>query len=425
MNPGRLFLASCLALVTTSMVFSIRGDILDALGADFKLNKEQIGLILSPAFWGFTVSILIGGSLVDFFGMRRLLALSSWGYIVAVAAILFAPRPSTPVAPFYSDPGFLILYGGMLALGLSQGLVEGVINPLCATLYPNDKTHKMNVLHAWWPGGLICGGLMAFAITKLMGLDAPGVSAGLLTLGWQVKLGTIIVPALGYLMLIRGQHFPATERVSAGVSTSEMLRESMRPMFLLLWVCMWMTAATELAPDQWVGSLITQLTGMQGILILVYTAGLMFVLRFFGGPMAHKFSPFGLLSLSAILAAAGLFLLGGVKTPTDAFLAATLFGIGKTYFWPTMLGVTSELFPRGGALLLAIMGGTGNLAVAFVLPVMGGWYDTAGAAAAFRYVGVLPLILIGVFAGLFLYFRSRGGYRAEELHAVQAAAAAD
>ena len=161
-----------------------------------------------------------------------------------------------------------------------------------------------------------------------------------------MKLCTILIPAAGYLVLIRGQHFPATERVSAGVSTSEMLRESMRPMFLLLWVCMWMTAATELAPDQWVGSLITQLTGMQGILILVYTAGLMFVLRFFGGPMAHKFSPFGLLSLSAILAAAGLFLLGGVKTPTDAFLAATLFGIGKTYFWPTMLGVTSELFPR-------------------------------------------------------------------------------
>ncbi|MFN7934922.1 MAG: MFS transporter [Bryobacteraceae bacterium] len=425
MNPGRLFLASCMALVTTSMVFSIRGDILDALGADFKLNKEQIGFILSPAFWGFTVSILIGGSLVDFFGMRRLLAISAWGYIAAVAAIVLAPRPSAPVATFYTDPGFLILYGGMLTLGLSQGLVEGVINPLCATLYPHDKTHKMNVLHAWWPGGLICGGLAAFALTKLMGLDAPGAGAALQTLGWQVKLATILIPAAGYLVLIRGQHFPATERVSAGVSTSEMLRESMRPLFLLLWVCMWMTAATELAPDQWVGSLITQLTGMQGILILVYTAGLMFVLRFFGGPMAHKFSPFGLLSLSAILAAAGLFLLGGVKTPTDAFLAATLFGIGKTYFWPTMLGVTSELFPRGGALLLAIMGGTGNLAVAFVLPVMGGWYDTAGAAAAFRYVGVLPVILIFVFAGLFLFFRSRGGYRAEELNAMQSAAAAD
>ncbi|MBL8227404.1 MAG: MFS transporter [Bryobacterales bacterium] len=415
MHPGRLFFASCLALVTTSMVFSIRGDILDALGADFQLTKQQIGLVLSPAFWGFTVSILIGGSLVDYFGMRRLLAVSSWGYLIGIVGILFAPRPSAPVAAYYSDPGFLILFGGMLLLGLSQGLVEGVINPLCATLYPNDKTHKMNVLHAWWPGGLIIGGLLAYAITKIMGLDAPSVSPALRTLGWQVKLATILIPAAAYLYLIRVETFPATERVAAGVSNRDMIAEAFRPMFVLLWVCMWMTAATELGTDQWVGSLITQLIGMQGILILVYTAGLMFVLRFFGGPMAHKFSPFGLLTLSAILAAAGLYLLAEAQTAAAAFFAATLFGIGKTYFWPTMLGITSELFPRGGALLLAIMGGTGNLAVAFVLPVMGSWYETSGAAAAFRYVSLLPALLTVIFAGLFLFYRSSGGYRAISL----------
>jgi len=405
------------------MVFSIRGDILDALSADFHLNKQQTGLILSPAFWGFTISILIGGSLVDFFGMRRLLAISGWGYILATAAILLAPRPAAPVEAFYTDPGFLVLYAGMLALGLSQGLVEGVINPLCATLYPNDKTHRMNVLHAWWPGGLIVGSLLAFLITKLMGLDAAGVSASLLTLGWQVKLATIIVPAIVYLVLIRGQQFPATERVAAGVSNRDMLSEALRPMFLLLWLCMWMTAATELGPDQWVSSLITQLTGMQGVLILGYTAALMFVLRFFGGAMAHRFSPFGLLTISSVLAAMGLFALGAVTTPVEAFLAATVFGVGKTYFWPTMLGITSELFPRGGALLLAIMGGTGNLAVAFVLPVMGGWYDSAGAAAAFRYVGIMPIAFTAIFGGLFFYFRSAGGYRAVKLPEAKGASA--
>jgi MFS family permease len=423
MHPGRLFFASCLALVTTSMVFSIRGDILDALGADFQLTKQQIGLVLSPAFWGFTVSILIGGSLVDYFGMRRLLAVSGWGYVVGIGAILLAPRPAAPAAPYYSDPGFLILFGGMLVLGLSQGLVEGVINPLCATLYPNDKTHKMNVLHAWWPGGLIIGGLLAYAITKLMGLDAATVTPELRTLGWQVKLGTILAPAAAYLLLIRKEVFPATERVAAGVSNREMFGEAFRPMFMLLWICMWMTAATELGTDQWVGSLITQLIGMQGILILVYTAGLMFVLRFFGGPMAHQFSPFGLLTLSAILSACGLYLLAQAQTAGAAFLAATLFGVGKTYFWPTMLGITSELFPRGGALLLAIMGGTGNLAVAFVLPVMGSWYESAGAAAAFRYVSVLPMVLTMIFAGLFLYYRASGGYRAIALE--RSAAEAD
>lgn len=419
MNRGRLFAASCMALVTTSMVFSIRGDILDALGADFHLTKQETGVLLSPAFWGFTLSILIGGSLVDFFGMRRLLMLSGWGYIVAILAILFAPTPAGPVQPYYSDPGFVLLYAAMLTLGLSQGLVEGVINPLCSTLFPHEKTHRMNVLHAWWPGGLIIGGLIAVGVTQMMGLGAVGISAAQATLGWQIKLGTVLLAAVAYLFMIRGQQFPPTERVAAGVSAGEMIREVTRPMFLLLWCCMWMTAATELGPDQWVGSLITNLTGMQGVLILVYTAGIMFVLRFFGGPLAHRFSPMGLMTICAILSAIGLYGLSGATTPPEAFAAATLFGVGKTFFWPVMLGVTAELFPKGGALLLAIMGGTGNLAVAFILPIMGGWYDTAGAGAAFLYVAVLPAILTLVFGALYFYYKSQGGHRAVRLETVE------
>ncbi|MEZ5404270.1 MAG: MFS transporter [Bryobacteraceae bacterium] len=410
MNPRKLFIASCIALVTTSMVFSIRGDILDALGADFHLTKEQTGLILSPAFWGFTLSIIIGGSLVDFFGMRRLLLLSAAGYVVAVLGILFAPRPSGPIQ--YGDAGFVMLYGCMLTLGLSQGLVEGVINPLVATMYPEDKTHRMNLLHAWWPGGLIIGGLASYALTKIMGLDLPGVAASLTTLGWQVKLGLILIPAVIYALMVRNERFPATERVAAGVSNSEMTRELFRPLFILWWLCMWMTAGTELGPDQWVGSVMSKLANMQGILILVYTAGIMFLLRFFGGGIAHKMSPMALLTVSAILSGLGLFGLSNVSTITQAFLWATVFGVGKTFFWPFMLGVTSEQFPKGGPLALAVMGGTGNLAVAFILPVMGGWYDTHGAAAAFRYVAILPVILTFIFAALFFYYRSRGGYKA-------------
>ena len=396
------------------MVFSIRGDILDALGADFNLNKEQTGQVLSPAFWGFTISIVLGGSLVDFFGMRRLLFLSGFGYIGAVLAIILAPTPDGPVSGLFQHTGVIVLYLSMLTLGLSQGLVEGVINPLCSTLYPHEKTRRMNLLHAWWPGGLIIGGLLAFAITKVMGLDGD-VSAGTATFGWQLKLSTILVTALAYLAMVKGQEFPATERVTAGVSNSEMLREVFRPMFLLLWACMWMTASTELAPDQWVASLITNLTGMQGILLLVYTAGIMFALRFFGGGMANRFSPFSVLTVSSILSAIGLYQLGAATTTADAFVAATIFGVGKTYFWPVMLGLTAELFPKGGALALAIMGGTGNLAIAFILPVIGRWYDTEGAAAAFQYVGRLPIVLTFVFAGLYFYFRARGGYRAVKL----------
>jgi MFS family permease len=178
---------------------------------------------------------------------------------------------------------------------------------------------------------------------------------------------------------------------------------------------MWLTAATEVGPDQWVGSLITRMAGMQGILILVYTAGIMFLLRTFAGPVTRRLSPPAILLFSAVVSSLGLLALSGVRSPTGAFAAATVFGLGKAYFWPVMLGVTAERFPKGGALLLAIMGGAGNLSIAFILPVMGGWYDADGAAAAFRYVAVLPAALVAVFGALWWGFRRQGGYRAVKL----------
>jgi MFS family permease len=297
--------------------------------------------------------------------------------------------------------------------------VEAVINPLIATIHSNDKTAKLNALHAWWPGGLVVGALIAFVLTKALGLDVPGITAAAATHGWQIKLAVVIVPAVLFGLMILGQKFPATERVAAGVSTGEMFGELFRPMFLLWFACMWLTAATELGPDQWVSSVMSDIAHMQGVLILAYTAGIMFVLRFFAGPLAHKLSPMGLLTGCSILSAIGLFALSSATTPALAFVAATIFGVGKSYFWPTMLGVTSERFPRGGPLLMAIVGGAGMLSVAFILPIMGGWYDAHGAAAAFRYVAVLPIVLTFVFGGLFLYYRARGGYKAIAISAGQ------
>jgi MFS family permease len=413
MNTRRLFVASCLSLLTTSMMFSIRGDIADALTVDFHLTKEQMGAILSPAFWGFTLSIIIGGSLVDWLGMRNLMLGSSVGYIVSILVILFAPRPAGPVGSLFGDTGTFILYAGMLVIGLSQGLVEAVINPLIATMYAKDKTNKFNILHAWWPGGLVLGSLIAVAITKGMGLE--GATGELLTRGWQVKLGVVIIPSAIFGLMILGQKFPPTERVAAGVPTGTMFGEMLRPMFILLFVCMWLTAATELGPDQWMPSVMTEIAGIPGALFLAYTGTIMFVLRFFAGPLVHRLSPLGLLAACAALSAVGLFALSNANNALLAFAAATVFGVGKTYFWPTMLGVTSELFPRGGPVLLAIIGGAGMLSVSFILPLMGRWYDQAGAAAAFRNTAVLPVILVAVFGALWLYYRSRGGYKAEVL----------
>jgi len=400
MKTSRLFVASCISLVTTSMVFAIRGDIEPAMSAAFQLSAQQMGLIWSPAFWAFTIAIFVSGALVDVVGMRALHILSAIGYLLGVALVVVAPYPGAPVASIFDTTGTTMLYAGFFTMGLSQGLVEGVINPLVATLYSKEKTRKLNMLHAWWPAGMIIGGLLAYALT--------GFGAS-----WQIKLSLILIPAATYLIMALTQPYPKTERVASNISTGEMWREAGRPIFLLLFVCMWMTAAVELGPDQWFPSVMGALTGIQGILFLVYTAGLMFVLRTYFAGIAHA-SPIRTLVVCSVLVAVGLYWLGSLQpgaSPIIAFAAATIFGIGKTYFWPTMLGVTAEQFPRGGALLLSLMGGAGMLSVAVVLPIMGARIDSLGAGAALQLVAGLGMVLAVIFGGLFVYFRARGGYQ--------------
>jgi hypothetical protein len=183
---------------------------------------------------------------------------------------------------------------------------------------------------------------------------------------------------------------------------------------------MWMTAATEMGPDQWfprvMGALVPQLSpeAGSGVLFLVYTAGLMFVIRMWGSAVSHK-SPLGTLMVSSALAGLGLYWLGSLDTSTSAVVAltaATIFGIGKTFLWPTMIGVTSELFPRGGPLLLSLMGGAGMLSVGLVLPVMGAMMDKYDPGSALRMVAALGAVLTVIFGGLWLRFRATGGYRA-------------
>ncbi|MCH7654649.1 MAG: MFS transporter [Chloroflexi bacterium] len=405
-NRTTLFVASCISLLTTSMIFTIRGDILGDLETAFHLTHEQMGQILSPAFWGFTISIFICGFLNDLIGMKSLHALSSVGFIGGVGLVLIAPEPEVAqVSSIFATTGTVMLFSGFLLMGLSQGVVEGVINPLIATMYSDKKAHKLNVLHAWWPGGLIIGGVIALLLTKAQ-------------VSWQLKLGTIMVPAVVYLGIVLTQKYPKTERVTSGVSTPEMVSQIFRPLFLILFVCMWATAAAELGPDQWFPSIMGDLTNIAGINFLIYTAGLMFVLRLFAGPITHFIKPPMLLLICAVLASIGLYWLGSLKPGTSvfmAFAAATVFGVGKTFFWPTMLAITSEQFPKGGSLAMCVMGGAGMLSIAFILPMMGQRFDSLGAGAALQSVAILPAVLIVVFGGLVFYYKAKGGYTVKSL----------
>ncbi|MFL6275799.1 MAG: MFS transporter [Blastocatellia bacterium] len=389
----RLFVASCIALVATAVTFSIRGDILGDLGTTFSLSNEQLGKAAGAWAYGFTLSIVIGGQLVDLLGMRRIVGLAFLMHVAGVALTIFAN-------------GFWMLFAGTLAIGLGNGLVEAFINPLTATIYADRKTEKLNLLHVWFPGGIVIGGLAAYALAKMH-------------MNWQVKMAFILLPTIAYGLLFLGQKFPPTERVQQGVSTAGMYRAILRPLFLILLFCMILTASTELATNQWLAYILSSTAGMAagGILVLVWINGLMAVGRMFAGPIVHRISPIGLLIGSATISAIGLVGLSMANSPATAITAATIFAIGICYFWPTMLGVTSERFPEGGALALAIIGGTGTLSVAIFTWIMGGLYDNAGPRMALRYMAILPIILIVIFTGIWLHDKARGGYKVVRLAA--------
>jgi MFS family permease len=388
-GQSRLFLASCLSLVVTAMIFVIRGDIIPEVEKVYGLNHEQSALISTMAFFGFAASILIASPMLDALGMRNLLFLALALHIVGILAFITAPN-------------YTMLWLSMLLAGFGNGLVEAVINPLAATTYPDEKVHKLNVLHSWWPGGLIIGGLIAYLMT-------------LMSLSWQVKMGIIIIPTLVYGWLIFGQEFPKTERAAAGISTAEMFKTATNPAFLLLFFVMMLTASIELGPGQLLESVLRNTAKMSGTMVFVYGSALMFVLRYFAGPIAHKLSPIGMMCVSCLLAGIGLFMLAGVTSPAPAYVAATIFYVGVCFMWPTMLGITSERFPQGGAFTMGLMGFAGQFALGVIILKMGAVFDQWGATEVFKFVSKLAIIPLIVFAAWWLKDRAAGGYKAVKL----------
>jgi MFS family permease len=422
------------ALAATAACFSLRGDVMPAWARHFAITQEEVGAVGSAAFLGFALSVGIGSPLCDVLGMRRLLVLAFSGHAAGTLLTILAPN-------------YPVLLGASFVIGLANGLTEAVINPLIATLYPDRKTHKLNVLHAWWPGGLILAGLAGYGLSKLLGLETADAAAA--AFGWKLKMALILLPTALYGGLLLGTTFPSTERVASGVPAREMLRECVRPEFLVWFLCMWLTAATELGPAQWVPSVLTRTARTPGILVFVYVNVLVFAMRSFAGRLVHGRSPVAVLWFSALLSALGLLALGHATGPASAYAAATVWGVGVCFFWPTMLGITSEQFPKGGALLLGLMGTAGNLAIFFVMPLLGGIWDhyteralpagerlrslleragsdpqaaerlesarAAGAAMPFRWAAILPAVLLVLFGLIWLRDRARGGYRAVRL----------
>ena len=352
-STGKIFWASFLTLIAAGMGFAVRSDVLSEWGSLFGFTQTELGEITGFGLAGMAFTIIGFSLFADRIGYKSIL-IGAFVLHVGSAGLTLA---ATPV--FNSsgkDATYYLLATAMTMFSLANGMCEAAINPLVATLYPRQKTHYLNILHAGWPGGLILGGLLAYCFVGDKGVITK--------LPWEVPMSFFLIPTLWYGFIVLKEKFPHSEARAAGIKFGEMLAEFAAPVLLFLLVLHALVGYVELGTDSWIANIMGGYI-TSGVLLLVYTAGLMFVLRFFAGPIVERINPLGLLFVSAVLGCIGLYMMGymlGTAASVGMILvAATIYGVGKTFLWPTMLGVVGERFPKGGALAMGAMGGIGML----------------------------------------------------------------
>lgn len=416
-KPSKALFWGCfIALITTGFAFVGRLELLGVWGEEFNLDKQQLGILAGIGIWPFAVSIILFSLFIDKVGYKAAMVFAFGSHLVwatlGVAAYFISKGGNTGLA-------YNLLVVGSLIAALGNGSVEAFINPVVATIFSRDKTKWLNILHAAWPGGLVLMGIIVIVLDKALE-NAP----------WAINVGIIAVPTLIYGAILFKQKFPVSERVSSGVSYRDMLGEfgafgalvagtlvglqiaifsreagiapdlthkaswiigivvgvvsalamgiytksAGRGLMAVLVIIMMPLAITEIGTDGWITAAMAsfaQQNGFPPVAVLIYTSLIMLVLRFFAGPIIHALTPLGLLIVSAVLAIIGLVWLSTAQAAV-LIVAATLYGLGKTFFWPTMLGIVSEQTPKGGALTLNAISGIGMLACGAIgFPLLG------------------------------------------------------
>ncbi len=340
----RIFLASFMTLIAAGVGFAVRGGILREWGNQFGFTQLELGAITGGGLVGFGLIILAASLITDHVGYKALLVLAFVLHVLSAVVTLAATPTFNALG---QEATYWCLYVGMFMFAVANGLCEAVINPLTATLYPKQKTHYLNILHAGWPAGLVLGGLLGQLIVGRV--------------RWEVPMALFLVPVILYGVMILGVRFPISEARAAGVGYGQMIRELASPILLFLLLLHAGVGYVELGTDSWITNITNSILTGQGFLLFVYASSIMFVLRFFAGPIVERINPLGLLFCSAVVASVGLFMLGSVESAALVWMAVTVYGLGKTFFWPTMLGVVGERFPRGGAVTMGAIGGVGML----------------------------------------------------------------
>lgn len=464
-NAYRLLWAGFMAILAAGVGFAIRGGILDNWGAEYGFTAGELGVISGTGFTGFCFGIVIGGIIADRIGYGKLVIAAFLLHVLS-ALVTFGA-----VSGMAKELAYNFLFGGTFLFAIANGTLEAVANPLVATIFPHNRTHYLNILHASWPAGLVLGGAAGWLLDDQYQLD------------WRYQFALFLLPTLIYGVMFLGQKMPKSEASERGLSLGDMFRDvgllgglvvcyllslffstTLEPViknvvsgesasqisswigygigtllligigvltrfslgsFLLfvLFVAHALVGAVELGTDNWIQNITGNiLSSSEGKILFVFTSLIMFSLRFCADFIEKRLglSPVGILLTCAILACVGLLLTSQVETFVMALLALTVYGIGKTFFWPTMLAVASDRFPRTGAIAISIMGGIGMMSAGLIgSPGLGYFKDRFASAALTQAAPQLAGDYLAEKPTVFLVFPPARGLEGKKLGEIQ------
>ena len=393
-NNKKLFYASCLALITTALSFSIRAGILPQLGEELSLSAEQLGYINSMWFLGFPLSMVVGGLIYHKVGGKIIMQFAFFAHAIGIIMTIYSG----------SYIGLLI---STLLIGLGNGCTEAACNPMIADAFQGSTMSKMmNRFHMWFPGGIVIGSLVSKFMTEA-------------NMSWQSQIWVIMIPTVVYAYLFLKPTWPKA-KVQEAATLGGNFKAMISPLFIFMMICMSLTAISEFGPQQWVGLILAK-SGANPMLILALVTGLMAVARFFGGDIVHKLDQTGVLLGSAVLTTIGVYLFS-TQTGSMAYVAAIFFALGVAYFWPNMIGFIADKIPKSGALGMSIIGAVGMFANSIFQPIIGNWIDSDKEATAatgltgdelelvagqatLETMTIFPAILIVLFAILYFWVK--------------------
>jgi fucose permease len=347
-NRKRLFAGICLALLPTAFSFVLVSNILQQLKTEFILTNANVGAIGGAALWGMAISLLVIGPTLEKIGFKKATIGAFVSHLAGVTLFLAA-------YPFAGETfAFWILFLGAIGFGVGNGMIEVAGNPLTAALYPNNKVTKLNHFHAFFPGGMVVGGLLGWIMVQIGFVGAFNIGH------WTVQIAIVYIPILIYGYLLIPQKFPKTLTAEAGVPIREMFRYTFtHPLLWGLIILKMISLSLELGPMRWIPEVL-QAAGVHGMLVFVWISGLMMILRFFAGPFVERFAPTGMLLGASVLTGIGLLLFAFIETGiVPLMIAATVFALGVTFYFPTMVGLMSERFPKAGSLGIVLLMGMG------------------------------------------------------------------